>query len=128
MKKDNQWFISTDGEIYNHGDGHDTKEKAITAFKEQLKTGDYEDVKRNGCFWVGQAYPYYPGSFFSVDSILEDMNCNACDNAGEVAENYLEEVTHVQKDELENLIIGWFEKHGLQPDFYGIENTEKVNL
>jgi hypothetical protein len=124
----NKWFISTGDEMYNHGDGHNTKEEAITAFKEQLKTGDYEDVKKQGYFWVGQAYAYAPDHFFIVDSIIEDAMCQASDNAGDCAENYLEDVTQVQRDELEALILGWIEKNNLQPNFYGIENTEKITF
>lgn len=63
--------------------------------------------------------------FLCVDSILEQMHERAYD-VNEFAEDYLYDVTDQQKKELENLIIGWADKHNISPRFSLIENVEKV--
>jgi hypothetical protein len=48
------------------------------------------------------------------------------DQCGEVAEDYLDDVLEEHKNELESLIINWFEKYKYNPTCYTIGNIETV--
>lgn len=60
--------------------------------------------------------------FFDVDTIIEDMQEAAHGEYGECTEGYLRYVTKEQLAELKTAIVGWAEKHNIQPHFFRVEN------
>ncbi len=46
----------------------------------------------------------------------------------EWTEGYLEDVTKEQKEELNNLVLDWFNKNISKPSFFLIENVNKLFL
>jgi uncharacterized protein YeaC (DUF1315 family) len=65
--------------------------------------------------------------FLSIDSLFEDMQDKACE-LGEWAEGYLEDVSKEQKEELNKLVLNWFDKNISKPSFFLVENTKKITL
>lgn len=63
--------------------------------------------------------------FIDVDDLIYDMQTSAADECGEVAEEYLNELTDTQKMDLEHHIAEWFNKHA-KLNFYGVENARKI--
>jgi len=49
----------------------------------------------------------------------------AYDEAGESAEGYLEDMSQNDKDELESLIVNWFEEKGYAPTFFAVDNIQE---
>jgi len=64
--------------------------------------------------------------YLSVNSIIDEMQNLAFEYCGEYAEKYLDDVSEEQKKELENLIISWAERHGIEPDWCMVENIEEI--
>ena len=101
-------------------------------------TGDtfYEDLDSTcddleiGIHEIFQGESEHPkvSDFFDADSLIERIQENAYDNHDEYAEDYLEDVTKSQKEDLEKLICDWFEKNDLTPRFYRVINVEKIKV
>lgn len=86
--------------------------------EEQFRIGTKEDL--DGVVW------------FSAEGILEQIAQNAYDEAGEVAEYYLEDVkpehlTELQES-LNTLLRSWFDLYGYFPVFYKIGNVETIRV
>ncbi len=60
--------------------------------------------------------------------MIESVQADAYDEGGEYAENYLDDVTKEQREELEEqldvVFNAWLEKHDLYPNFYTIPAHE----
>lgn len=114
---------STNEEDY-HG-GFPTREAAI----EDAVASD--DLAPGDTVWTGKVVSAGPASrlFRSVRRIIEDMQEDAYDEAGEHADRFLENVTDAQVDELggeiKKVIDAWADKHGLQPTFFTVASVEK---
>lgn len=133
ISREHKWIVSGDelGEDFNYGGFYDAKEQAIEEFRKELASGGYDDIKKRGYFWVGQVLEHSPLLFLSADRLLDTAIDVAGDEGGEFAEPYqdtLSDVSQEAKDELDELILAWVEKHDLEPTFYQIINSEKVAL
>lgn len=78
--------------------------------------------------YKGVKEPQKFANFLNVDRIVDDMGEVAYDECGEWAEDYLDDVTEDQKNELEALICQWADKHGLKPTWFMIENIETIKF
>ncbi len=121
--KNGQWTTSINGEIYD-GENYDTKEEAIVEYRKEIKKWE----KQPSEFYVGQIEMVFTSQFVNVETIIDDIQCQAQDICGEVAEDYLYDIPEKQKEELEKLIVGWFDKNGYAPTFSKIVKTEIVKV
>ena len=62
--------------------------------------------------------------FVSADSVIEDIQCQAYDECGEYAEDFLSNISKEAKAELEKMIAAWVEKHD-KPTFWLVENVKE---
>lgn len=73
----------------------------------------------------------WKASDFGPYDIIDTLACNAGDNAGEYADDW-PEVTKDQEDELHALVRDvvdkWADDHGLQPNFYHVENVKEIQV
>lgn len=69
---------------------------------------------------------FSPSLDIDAGDILERIAEGVYDQCGDVAEDYLYDVLEEHKNELESLIINWFEKHKYNPTCYTIGNIETV--
>ena len=118
-KQDGKWlFNETDGELWC-GDFYDTKEEAIAA------------ARRDGLseFYVGQ-FKLTELPHIDAERLMDDLADQVFDEAGEFAENYLDDVTEEQIKELEQklnaVFAEWSSAHCLDPDFGTIVRIETV--
>lgn len=127
--KNLKWTTSRDsiGERFD-GDYFETKEEAIESVLADIEKGDFDGVKEQGFFWVGQIIEHAPDAFLDADQLIDNAWEMAGDEAGEFADDYLQDVTKEQKDELQKLLRDWVIKNHLEPDFFKIVNSEKVTL
>ena len=86
---------------------------------DQLEVGDtiYEGVMTTPCAkqWV------------NADSVIEDIQCQANDECGEYAEDYLANISEEAKQELFDLIVAWANTHE-KPHFWFVENVRERTL
>lgn len=75
-------------------------------------------------FAVGQCF--CPSLDIDAGYILEGIAAGVYDQCGEVAEDYLDDVLEEHKNELESLIINWFEKYKYYPTCYSVGNIETI--
>ena len=105
------------------GDEFDTKEQAIEeGRKEAIKEGLIK-------FRVGQiASP--PKFGIEADIVIERISEVMYEDVGEVAEDYLDDVTKEHLLELEEklneVFFKWQKEHGYNPTFYKITNIEEI--
>jgi len=78
--------------------------------------------------YIGNPVKISLGQLIDVDILMEQMNEKACDEVGEYAEDYLDDVGSEFRDELLNLIANWFEEKGLAPTFYSVDNVQHYEV
>jgi hypothetical protein len=119
-----KWCYSTDEEIFNSDDYFHTKEEAIVAGEEYAKGCEYEQ------YYVGQITSIVPK--IDTTGLLERIGEDIYEDCGEVAENYLCDVTKEQEKELDewlnSVFITWLYKHNLHPNFYNIKNVSSHSV
>ncbi len=116
--------MSLDSEIWR-GDTNDTKEQAI---KNGIKLAIKEGLDK---FRIGESGE--PSNFgVDVDQVIENIQEAMYDDIGEVAEDYLEDVTIEDRLELENelneVFFKWQKEHEYEPNFYKIISEEIIDV
>lgn len=143
---DNKWVLNKTGrDMWSSEETFDTKSEAVIVGVELLNKFNSDPYNKNNTialsdimgidtygeklfesFDVGQIFTYK--NFYGVDELLEMVADNAYQECGDVAEDYLSYVKEEHKQELDELITGWFKKHNYLPDFYTIENVSTIKL
>lgn len=124
--EEGKWTVSTDEEIFNDGLFFSTKEEAIEG-------GKIEFTWEGECpsLFVGQVKSLELQMAVNVDSIIENIAENVYDEAGEVAEDYLNDVKKEHAEELESdlneVLLNWINKHNYKPTFFQVVNIEQVS-
>ncbi len=140
---DQKWLCapSTDTEVWSSAEFFDTKQEAINAAKEAIKRYNAdpenenledeigyfaEDCSKVTSFAVGQANVF--GISVDVDLIIDNIQEQAWSECSDHASGFLDDVTKEHKEELETLILDWFDKHNYKANFYTIINVDEVVL
>jgi len=107
------------------GEKFNTREEAIKAGQAEY-AGDTREMKD---FFVGQV----DGNIainINTDNILDNIAESVYEQVGEVSEDYLGHVEQEDLNELESelseVVLKWMKKHGYEPNYYKIVNTEAV--
>lgn len=100
------------------GEFDSPEEAALTAFSEI----DNEAITT---VTVGENVKEPASHFISVDNIIEDIQCQACDECGEVAEDWLTSFSKDKTAELEKLIADWIEAND-PPTFWSVINARDI--
>jgi hypothetical protein len=115
------WGVSTDEESF-HGH-YATKEEALAAAQSELALAPGQR------FWVGGGGLWRPGRCGDADRILEYLAESAGDDCGEIAEDWLSDVSREDKEALESdlhaVVMAWLRRTGNLPAFYCCETTEE---
>lgn len=98
-----------------------------------LQSGSYIDRETGKKIYtktvfVGECELYRPSLLSCGYDVIEAVQTDAYDEGGEYAENYLDDVTKEQREELEEqldvVFNAWLEKYDLYPNFYTIPTYE----
>jgi len=102
---------------------YDSKEAAILAGMDDYAIGG------GGYFFVGQVEEINFDLDVYTDGVLERIADNVYGEVGEVAIDYLNDVTQEQFTDLEtrlnDVINSWMIRHGKEPDYYRVINIER---
>lgn len=125
--QEGKWVYDTSNEFFTNGYFFDTKEEAIKEGEIDLTLNFKYDCP---VFYVGQVLGVDLPISFDIDNILESIASSVCDEIGEVAEDYLNDVTNEHYEELENsirdVVLKWMDKNNYNPEFYRVTKIEKV--
>ena len=74
----------------------------------------------------GEAHCYTHDTFaFDIGTEIQEMVWAAAQGeGGECAEDYLEDLSKEQLDDLTRIVTEWLNKNAAQPTFYGVKNAE----
>jgi hypothetical protein len=137
MSNQGKWIINLNEDgTWGSLEEFDSKEEAISYGKENFE-GIYEE--ENGekfdleiekkVFYVGQIERYVPS--VCASSLVEQIAENACDEVGEVAEDYLYDVSkediQLLEERLNDVLSNWIDETNNRPTFWKIVNIETVN-
>lgn len=111
----------------------ETKEQCYSVDNEGYKSWEdmmddlreFYDEGEEVVIWEADKKEHQNDDFIDVNVLINDMQCNASDESGEVAEEYLNELTEEQKEDLKKHISEWFNKNA-KINFYGVENEHKI--
>lgn len=110
---------SHNGEDYNDHEVNDV----IMTLVNQLHENEFH-IGAELSYHKAEAVRFKPSDFVRVDSILEDLQCQADDEGGEYAEDFTY-CTKEAQDELDKLVSEWADKY-LDCHFYRVKNSEEV--
>lgn len=123
MKKwTNELNLNSDiwrGEIYDTRDEaiKDGMKEAIEYERKNFKIGIIEDVPNFG---------------IDVDRVIEDIQNTMCDEAGEVAEDYLDDANTERllelEEQLNEVFYRWQKRYGYKPTFYRVVSEEIIEV
>ena len=123
MNKQYAWTDNIENEIWRGGPCDSIKDCIAEAISEGYADGDKIAVGLTDRYEV---------THVDVDVILERLGMDADDEVGEVAEDWLTNVTREQNEELEAEILKvvktWLDKHHHNPTFYKIEPMHYVTI
>lgn len=118
MSKKEIWLSSTNEEYWSGGEEYDSAAEAA------LHAGEDNDLEDGDAYYIGKQADHYPE--VKADDVIEQLVSDACDEVGDVAEDWLSSVTAEQKAQLQVALTEtlnlWMDKHKLHPPFYKIEN------
>ena len=86
---------------------------------------EYNNVGEEVEVFEADEKEYHHTDFINVYDLIDNMQSRAMDECGEVAEEYLNEITDEDKCDLAMHIAEWFNKRA-KIDFYGVENERKI--
>ena len=134
---DRKWVCSLNEEHWEAIEYFDTKEEAVKYGIEVVKKfnkNPEEEYLDDGMgstpeeivtmFYVGQIIG--SGIPFDVDYLIEQVQESAYDDGGEFAEDYLDDVTKEDKEELEELVLNWFTEHNYMPTWFSVYYIDEV--
>ena len=121
MSDQNKWVYSMNDQDFN-SEAYDSKKEAIKYGTEDALDSDISS------FSIGQVDVPLATDFVDAENIIGVAYDRATMEIGEYADDWLSDVNQKEKDELNSLIAGWFEKTKNKPNFYRIVNIEKITL
>jgi len=86
---------------------------------------EYFNVGESVEIWEADKIEWNHSDFIDVDDLIGNMKSSAMDECGEVAEEYLNDLTEDKKDDLKKHISNWFYVNA-KLNFYGVENQHKI--
>ena len=115
---------SFDGETYGatYNNTKEALKDAIAEFEEFKKYPPKRGIPNK--IFVGQCEFYRPSLSNSGYDVIEAVQCQAQDEGGEWADDYLDDATREQIEELESgleaVFQEWIQKYNFYPNFYTI--------
>ena len=111
-----EWVWSYDGERFSSGP-EDSREMAI------------ECAKAEGATYIGKKVDYLPFDWDVVEHLLEQEECNACEEVGEFADDwpYVDNQSDEYKAAREKIVAIMRELVG-EPPFFTVEDVEEISI
>lgn len=132
-----EWVLGLNEDRFNFCDTYHSKEEAIDVGRKELinakphnsaSFGNYSMDDSFMCFYVGRLIRPEPKA--DVDNIIEDLVSDAVYIYDEYYNDFLEDVTDKQREELEHninkVIQNWLDKHNLRDYGYLVDDVEQV--
>lgn len=94
-------------------------ENIMDELREGFNEGESVEV------WEADKVVWKHSDFIDVETIRDDMQVFAMDECGEMAEEYLNDLTDQQKLNLRDTISAWLSVNA-KLNFYGVENEHKI--
>ena len=120
MKASEKWAFSFDNEYYNS--------PLYDSFDDALKDG-MKDAKEEGCdkVYVGRVMEFIPK--VDADNVIESLQQNAYDEAGEFSMDYLEHIPLKDKLKLGEMLTEtfkqWVKDTKNEPSFFTVEEVSE---
>lgn len=137
MKQGEEWVLGLNEDRFNFCDTYHSKEEAIDVGRKELinakshnsaSFGNYSMDDSFMCFYVGRLIRPEPKA--DIDNIIEDLVSDAVYIYDEYYNDFLEDVTDKQREELEHninkVIQNWLDKHNLGDYGYLVDDVEQV--
>ncbi|NYT68742.1 hypothetical protein [Pusillimonas noertemannii] len=109
---------SLNGEDYHHGGIGDALDSMAS---------DEGGLVVGRVYWLAVSKSPKPSSFFNVDTLLEDIQCRACDEGGEYAEDFLTDLPDEKAEELRALVSNWLDAN-VTVGFFTVTNATEQTV
>ena len=106
----------------------ESREAALAEAMSELTCQDHFDPEQAEHFvYTGMDEPHTP-TLPGVEWLVENLQEMAYDAIGEAAEDWLEDVTNEEEEDLQDMVMEavnkWLEKHKKQPTFFTVTEVE----
>lgn len=126
IMSEKKYAYSFSGEEYEGP--FDSYDEALQAAKD-ANADEWED-DRWEYVYIGECIWYKP--HVSAVNVIEAIQDDAYDQAGDFAIDYLDDVTKEHRNKLESLLTGifniWAKDYGYKPSFFTVENVKEVKI
>lgn len=107
---------------------YDSIEEALQAAKEDAQNDDeFRDAKT---VYIGKVCEFVP--VVDADNVIEGLQNEAYCDADDAAQDYLEDVSIVDLNKLQEMLTEtfnkWAKETGNEPNFYTVEDVEEYSL
>ena len=133
--KTGQWMYQIgESDIWDSGEYFNTKEEAIAAGLGEVieENNTLTEKFQHANFRIGIVEDCSNSHGVDANNVLECIAENIYDEVGEVAEDYLNDVTLEHRNELEeklnDVLFAWMEKYNYSPSFFKIVNIETIEI
>lgn len=105
---------------HNEEEYHADYSVILDHFSDHYEIGDQVE------FWEAEPVSGGHERFLNAWQIIESMQEQAYEEAGEFSDGYLNEVTKDQGEELKTLAVEYLDKVAGKPTFFTVQNVKKV--
>lgn len=117
--------------VYSSNDENYQCDSINEAVQELLECNDIQ-VGSVVTVYEGKPFGWKASSFFSVNTLLNEMQDTASNTCGEFAHEYLDDVSVPDMSDLDerisSLIDEWAKENNYQPNFYLVEDIHKITV
>ena len=123
MKKGYAWTRKSNDDIWLGG--------ICDSVKECIEEARYEGYEDSDTFALGYTVPYEV-DYIDGDLVIEALQEQAYDELGEVSEDWLDNITREQREDLNNrllkVVLEWLKDCKEEPSFYKVEPFDELTL
>lgn len=92
---------------------------------DMLENGDTDEVD---CVYVGEKVEFKHKDFIFATDVLCEARERAYDKVSEWCEGYLDAIPKEKLEQLNELILKWFNENVEQPTFFTVKNVKRITV
>lgn len=98
---------------------------SIDCVADMLENSENDEVD---CIYVGEKVQFTHKDFIFATDVLCEAKERAHNEVGEWCEGYLDSILKDKLEQLNNLVLNWFDENVEQPTFFTVKNVKKISV
>lgn len=103
-------------------------EEAYYDMDDIIEMVEIDKIPKDRFVYVAEKVKYYHKDFIPLIDFQDELQNLAYDEVSEWCEGYVDDLTKEKVEDLNQIIIEWFDKNIEQPKFFTVKNVRKIML